>query len=602
MAATTLKQSIARVPHKSGVYQFKNARGEILYIGKARDLKKRTSSYLQRHPESPKTDQMIKEARTIEITVTQNEVEALLLEATLIRKHLPPYNIFLKDDKHYAFLRVTVHDPFPMIEKVRRVARDRAKYFGPYVSGGAVNDLLRVAKTFFPYKSCTVSRDNPCLIVKHGERVGPLQGTSGDPLLYRRAINELVRFLSGKSMRILDQLRTKMTAAASTRNFERAALLRDRIHSIERLHQQQDVISPTRENFDVANVAILDGTAAGCLLRVRQGRLIHTHRAILAHAETAITRGARDTLLRTFLELYYAQTTDFPRELLITEHLSGATALQQLLHATMRVPKRGKRRRLLALALENAEDYLRANITHAERETQHGELLLEHFTRALHLPRLPRRIEVYDISNIQGRFPVGSMIVFEHGKPAKSEYRKFTIRGQATPDDFRAMHHVLVRRLRHRMQNESSTHASAAWKDPDLLIVDGGKGQLTAAVRALQETNSTDLPVIALAKRIEEIFTPGSDTPILLPPNSEALFLIQRMRDEAHRFAITFYRKRHRKASTRSLLDEIHGIGPKTKTALLKTFGSVAEIARASDAELLRVVRPFILARLRRYL
>lgn len=599
MAAITLKQSIARIPHKPGVYQFKDEHGDILYIGKARDLKKRTTSYLQRHPESPKTDQMMKEARGIEITVTQNEVEALLLEATLIRKHLPPYNIFLKDDKHYAFLRVTVHDRFPIIEKVRRVSRDRSKYFGPYVSGAAVNDLLRVAKTFFPYKSCTVSRDNPCLIVKHGEQVGPLHGTNGDPVLYGRAIHELVQFLSGKSMHILERLRVQMMRAATARNFERAALLRDRIHSIERLHQQQDVISATRENFDIANVATLNDQAAGCIMRVRQGRLVHTHRAILAHAENAITRG---DLLRVFLEQYYAQTTDFPREVLTSEELSNDTTLRQLLRATIHVPKRGKRRRLLALVRENAEDYLRATSSHLERDIQHGEKLLKNFALALGLPRTPRRIETYDISNIQGRFPVGSMIVFDNGKPAKAEYRKFTIRGQTTPDDFKAMHHMLTRRLQHRPQNRPDAQGLSPWKDPDLIIIDGGKGQLSAAVRALEETRSSDLPIIALAKRLEEVFTPTRDASTLLPPSSDALFLLQRMRDEAHRFAITFYRTRHRKASTRSKLDEIPGVGPKTKSALLHTFGSVAEITRASDAELLRVVRPSILARLRRHL
>ncbi len=593
-AVEELKQQIARTPHSPGVYQFKDADQHILYIGKAKDLKKRTSSYLHPHPLDPKIDQMVFEARVIETTITSNEIEALLLEATLIRKHQPPYNVFLKDDRSYAYLRISVRDPYPVIEKVHHPLRDHARYMGPFVSSESVRDLLRVAKHFFPYPSCTVSRVEPCLMVVHGMRVGPLRGEEPISGVYQESIREIMAFLSGKTTTLLQTLESRMHDAAKHHRYEVAASFRDRIRSVQRLQQQQDVLLPRTNNLDIVNIARAGEHAAAVLLRIREGKLLHTHRSVFVH----VGKTSDLTLLSTFLTQYYTQTSDIPKTIIVPEKPKDLTLQTYLSNSQFHIPQRGRLRRLLRLCEENAE-----KLVHDQQlRFEEPEILdlpiqqaLQQLQVALRLATKPQRIEMYDISNVQGKFAVGSMVVFEHGRPNKSQYRHFRIRGMDAPNDFAMMQQILERRLSH------STDQRNAWPLPDLILLDGGKGQLTSGLQALENAHRT-IPIAALAKRREELFLPNKSESILLPRTSPALFLVQRIRDESHRFAILYYRSRHRKASIQSVLDQIPGIGPKTKHQLLTTFGSIAEMRRASDRELLRVIRPSQLTALRQYL
>lgn len=598
---TPLQEHLAHVPKLPGVYQFFDVAGKILYIGKAINLRNRVKSYFQRTADlEPAKQIMVPKIADIKTIVVASEYEALLLESSLIYEHQPPYNILLKDDKYFKYIKITARDRFPVITSTRRVARDGARYFGPYTSGWAVKETLKMLKLFFPFESCTIHPEPPCLEYTHGMQVGPLRlerrvgsktpsrapsqnDLSRSESEYRAAIQRMTDFLHGRKVTIIRDFTREMKAAAATHNFERAAVLRDRIRSLEHVAAEQSVVAAQGGSFDVVASARNDRMAVVNVLAIRGGRLLNSSNFVLAN-----TRGQSDaSIMTSFLERFYTGVAKAPRDIFLSLQPETESLLEKATKAKMRVPSRGKKRKLVRMSRENAEVYLSAQTLAWEKDDVLGREALEELSKALGRARPPHRIETYDISNIQGTYPVGSMIVFVDGRPEKSQYRKFRIEGKSTPDDFAMMREMLERRFAHVNAEEKKDREQ--WPVPDLVIIDGGKGQLSVAVDVLLRRGAP-IPVISLAKREEEIFMPGREQPIVLPRASKALFLIQRMRDEAHRFAITFYRKRHEKGTVRSFLDDIPGIGPVKRKLLIKTFGSLEGIRTASDHALEQAV------------
>ncbi|MBI2426925.1 MAG: excinuclease ABC subunit UvrC [Candidatus Kerfeldbacteria bacterium] len=606
----SIQDHLAHLPTLPGVYQFFDADGKMLYIGKAINLRNRVKSYFQRTRDlEPAKQIMIPQIADIKTIVVASEYEALLLESSLIYEHQPPYNILLKDDKYFKYIKITVRDRFPVITSTRVVrAKDGARYFGPYTSAWAVKETLKILKLFFPFESCTITPHQPCLEYIHGIQVGPLRferrvgskkpfrapsqiGPSRSEPEYREAIRQIIDFLYGRKVTIIRDFTREMKAAAGGHNFERAAVLRDRIRSLEHVAEQQSVVAAQGGSFDVVASAANDRMAVANVLAIRGGRLLNSSNFVLAN-----TRGQSEaSVMTSFLERFYTGVAKAPREIFVAVEPETKALLEKVTKAKITVPSRGKKRKLVKMSRDNAEIHLAAQTLAWEKDNTLGREALEELAKAIGLESVPHRIETYDISNIQGTYPVGSMIVFVDGRPEKSQYRKFRIERMSTPDDFAMMREMLERRFAHLPEKETviarseATKQSHEWPIPDLVIIDGGKGQLSIAVDVLLQ-RGISIPVISLAKREEEIFIPGRANSILLPRTSKALFLIQRMRDEAHRFAITFYRKRHEKGTVRSFLDDIPGIGPVKRKLLIKTFGSLEGIRTASTEALEKAV------------
>lgn len=571
---TSLSIQKKMLPDKPGVYVFRDKRNAVLYVGKAKSLKKRVSSYFQktRSLESSKR-LMVKKIADIDYTVTSSEIEALLLEATLIKKYEPPYNIILRDDKYFLYIKIPLDEEFPTVEAVRRVSRDHAKYFGPFTSAQAVRNTLKLLKVLLQYRTCTPHRGKPCFDVHLHRCAGPCADLITPEEYRKQVILPIIDFLHGKANEIEKRFATEMQQAAKRKDFERAAVLRDRLRAVSRVTEQQKVIAPNFERFDIISLARDRDWAAINLFPVRNGKLQQKLNFILHQPPE--TKDAE--IIASFVEQFYPRSMDKPKTIFVGKKLPGQSALGKLLGVKIAVPERGRKFQLWKLGNENAHDFLeRRRATHFA-DTNKARLALERLSQALGLGKIPERIECFDISNIQGTNAVGSMVVFEHGLAENKEYKKFSVAITGKPDDFTMMAEVLVRRLKH-----------AEWKRPDLIILDGGKGQLSTVLKATKDLRK-GIPIIALAKREEELFLPGIAEPVMLPRGSEELFLVQRIRDEAHRFAITFYRGKHRKETVRSLLDEIPGIGQKTKRVLLRKFGSVQGIRDATPDELEKV-------------
>lgn len=572
---TPLEIQKQHLPDKPGVYVFRDAKEHVLYVGKAKNLKKRVSSYFQKKNSlEPSKRLMVKKIADIDYTVTSTEVEALLLESTLIKKHEPPYNIILRDDKYFLYIKIPLHQEFPTVEAVRRVSHDKAKYFGPFTSAIAVRSTLKLLKQLFQYRICTPHQGKPCFDVHLHRCAGPCADLI-TPLEYRtQVVRPILDFLHGKASEIEKRFAVEMQQAAKQKDFEHAAVLRDRLRAIGKVTEQQKVIAPNFERFDIISLARDRDWAAINLFPVRVGKLQQKQNFILHQPPE--TKDAE--IIASFLEQFYPRSMDKPKTLFVGATLPGQSVLGKLLGVKISVPERGRKFQLWRLGNENARDFLeRRRATHFA-DTNKARVALERLSQALGLGKIPERIECFDISNIQGVNAVGSMVVFAHGLPEKKEYKKFSIGISGKPDDFKMMAEVLVRRLKHE-----------DWKKPDLIILDGGKGQLSTVLKATQELRK-GIPIIALAKREEELFLPGIAEPVLLPRGSEELFLVQRIRDEAHRFAITFYRSKHSKASTKSVLDSVQGIGPKTKRTLLRKFGSVKGMQEAGLEEAEKLV------------
>lgn len=524
-----LPKQIKNIPPKSGVYIFKDKKGQVLYIGKALNLKNRVKSYWQKSQEpSPAKQIMVSKIAKVEYIITSSEIEAILLESSLIKKHQPPYNVDLKDDKYFLYIKITIDEEYPRVFTVRRIIKDKSKYFGPFTSARSVRATLRLLHKLFPHRNFSKipsKRQLEYLQNRYPELLGP-----ANPEEYKETIEKIIQFLQGAYEQILRDLKEQMNARSHTLEYESAARLRDKIYAIENLSQKQKVISTKLEDEDIISLVQEKNIACVNLLMVRLGKLMDSKSLILKNIQDQ----SGTEIIQTFLERYYTQTTDWPKTIVIPEKISNQKSIKNWLKLKIIVPQKGRKRQLIKMGQENAEEYLKQQKASWEKEEVKAKKSLEEFKKYLRLPKLPQRIEAFDISNIQGKMAVGSMVVFENGLPAKQWYRKFKIKTVKQANDPAMMAEVIQRRLKHLQKG---------WPKPDLIILDGGKGQLGMVLKKLKEK----IPIIALAKQREDIYLAKQKNPINLPKGSESLFLIQRLRDEAHRFAISFYRKIHTK-------------------------------------------------------
>ena len=624
-----LRTVLAKLPTRPGVYLMKGADGRVLYVGKADSLRSRVRSYFgSKSALDAKTVRMVGDVADVEYVVTDTVSEAFLLECNLIKEHRPRYNIRLRDDKSYPFVKITLGEDFPRIVRTRKLARDGSRYFGPYASASSVDETLKLLRKIFPFRTCNLDipdgrrvLERPCLLYYIKRCQGPCIQAIGKPE-YRETIGQVVDFLEGRQEGVAQQLRSEMSAASDALRYEAAAVARDKLAAVERTIEQQKVAAYSRAQLDAIGLARSEAEACLQVLQIRNGKMIGR--------EHFIVEGAREAtdaeVVGSFMQQYYASTTSIPQAVLVPHEPEDAADLAEFLGAArggrviIQRPVRGEKRRLVDLASDNAREALATE--QAEWLADHGKRLvaLRELADAVGLRSAPERIECYDMSNIQGASAVGSMVVFIDGRPEPREYRRFRIRSGDTPDDFRMMAEVLRRRFGRaaRLRQETGALSLAAvgadevpedaaledgdagpgaaggellrprdvgWALPDLVIVDGGKGQLSAAVGVLREMGLTELPVAGLAKRFEEVYLPGRSGPVILPRNSQGLYLLQRMRDEAHRFAITYHREVRGKRALASVFDDVPGIGPTRKRALLKRFGSLRRIREASVEE-----------------
>ncbi len=583
-----LEEKLNNLPDKPGVYLMKDHKGGIIYVGKAINLKNRVKSYfVSQHADSPKTRLLVQNICDFECILTDTEVEALILESNLIKKHKPKYNIRLTDDKHYPYLRVTVQEAYPRIEIVRSIKKDGARYFGPYTDTGAVNETLKLLKRIFPVRSCKQAvftrQERPCLNAHIRQCQAPCCGLISNED-YRKIINEVILFLEGRQEDLIRRFNLRMLKAAEELQFEKAAEIRDQLQSIEKIIEKQKIISERLVDMDVINYARNENETCLEIFFVRRGKLLgRDHFFIEGPAGIS-----GQEILTAFLKQYYSRTEYVPLEVLLPETVEEKAVLETWLaekrgaRVSLKVPQKGDKRDLLELVGKNAQESLQQEFRTKRHQDKKGREALSEIAQALALPTEPVRIECYDISHIQGTQTVASMVVFERGKAASAEYRRFKIKTTDGPDDFAAMAEVIKRRL-----SKASTGDEKFQTLPDLIIVDGGKGQLSAALAVMEGLGYGALPLAALAKENEWLFVRGNPNPLILPRDSQGLYLLQRIRDEAHRYAITYHRLLRGKRSLSSALDEIPGIGPKRKAALLKHFGlSLKKIAGASSEEL----------------
>ena len=592
-----LRDKLDDLPDHPGVYLHKNKDGEIIYIGKAISLKNRVRSYFQspkNHP--PKLRAHVRNIVDFDYIITDSEGEALTLESNLIKHHRPRYNILLKDDKSFPYVRIDRRQKFPRVDIVYRTADDGARYFGPYLSRMAVREAMEAVRENFPLRTCkkNIARmiqrgERPCLNYHIGRCIAPCTGRIS-PEEYGEYVDQVEMFLRGDTQSVLVRLRLDMARAADEMAFEKAGQIRDQIRAIEIIGDKQKAIAANTDERDVFAFVRSGNDAVIYAIFMRAGRIIGAeHYAMIAPDDEPAD------VMSSFLKQFYISATpcaeilvsDLPDDaeqiaLWLTERIKGRTK------ATIYKPQRGKKHKLVEMARKNGQEYLEKMASGKRREWERTEGALRDLSVALGLDALPGRMECFDISHTQGTDPVASMVVFEDGKPAKKEYRRFRIR-TAGNDDYASMKEVLTRRFRRGLEEQAQGKKGGFAALPDLLVVDGGKGQLNAALDALHELTlyeGQDMDVMGLAERLEEVFLAGQEQSILLETGSPALHLLQRLRDEAHRFAITFHRSRRQKTALFSLLDEIPGIGPKRKKALFDAFVSLDAMKAASEDEL----------------
>lgn len=607
MASSTIPDKIrtqlSGLPARPGVYLMRNAAGEVIYVGKAARLKDRVRSYFgSPRGMEPKTRALREQIADFEYIVVANVGEALLLEATLIKRHQPFFNIRLKDDKRYPYLKIDVQNPWPRVYITRRIEKDGARYFGPYASAGSVRATLDLVKKLFPWRSCTKeitgTDARPCLDYFIKRCIAPCTSYCTKEE-YEEVIAQVILFLEGKSAHVLKRLQQQMEDAAVRMEFERAAVLRDQLRAIERTVEKQTVVSIKKEDLDIFGLARDGDRACVQVYFVRGTQMIGRDNFILE----GVTGESDAAVLASFLEQYYESAQYVPRLVVVPSEPGDAAEIQQMLaqkrgsQVELRTPERGEKRRLVTMAADNAKEALEMMQLKWQADSSRTEQALEQLREELALPTLPRRIECYDNSNIQGTSAVSSMAVFVDGRPAPNQYRRFRVKTVEGADDFATMREIMLRRFKRASPAEGAganqdgeEPAPDRWDPPDLVIIDGGKGQLAAATGAMRELGVHEIPAVGLAKRFEEVFVPGEEDPIILPRGSEALYLVQRLRDEAHRFAITYHRQVRAKAAVQSALDTIPGVGPKRKKALLKKFGSVKAIREAGVDEIAATV------------
>lgn len=579
------KAKIKDVPDNPGVYMMLDEQGEIIYVGKAKNLKNRLRSYFfNLSNRTAKVMAMLEHVADFRYIICASEVDALLTENNLIKKHSPKYNILLKDDKAYPFLRIDMHEPYPRIELVRKLKNDGAKYFGPYMQSVNIKDIFDLIHTAFAVREC--KRDlskpsRPCLNMHLGRCLAPCTHKVSEQE-YKTEMQKVIDFLKGNDREVEKTLKEKMMKFAAEENFEVALNYRNKLALLDKLVRKQVSALPKDFNLDVFAFETNGVVSAISMLVVRAGKLVG--------GENVVSESC-DEDIASYLLQYYQNNAPLCDEI-VTDNVADVESLEQTINTlcahTVRVvePKQGVRKQLLELAHSNAYDAMTKHGTQEERKVLRTKGAVRQLGEILNLKTLPNRMECYDISHISGTDKVASMVVFEGGEPKKSHYRKFKIKTVEGNNDFACMKEVLVRRLNEIATSEDESFSSV----PDLLVIDGGKGQLAYAKEAQKETGREDIEILSLAKREEEVFL-GSDpkTSIILPKDSVALQLLQRIRDEAHRFAITFHRHLRSKHLSESVLKSIDGVGEKTCARLIKEFGSVEEIKRKSVEELARV-------------
>jgi excinuclease ABC subunit C len=574
------------LPARPGVYLFKDKEGNVIYVGKAASLKSRVKSYFGSPSSLPsKIQRLVSNIHDFEFVVTDSEQEALILECNLIKKYTPRYNASLKDNKTFPYLKIDINEDWPVVCVTRRVQKDGARYFGPFASAGSVRKTLRLIKRLFPYRSCSKRIDGkdkrPCLDYHIHQCLGPCVGAVNKED-YREVINQVVLFLQGKQELVLRELNARMKAAAQKLQFEKAALLRDQIDAIEEVIEGQRIAVKLKGEKDVIGLAQDETLAYVELFSIRNNKLIGQDHFIMEG-----TQGDSPGQVMTgFVKQYYSSASYIPSLILLQHPVDEPTILSEWLaqqrgsKVELQVPQRGARKKLVDMVAENAVRGLElAQIK--ETKTEVISSGLQELKSRLRLPRMPRRIECYDVSNIQGTLAVGSMIVLEKGWPKPAHYRRFRIKTIAGADDYAMIQETLRRRFKRGLSGEGTWGII-----PDLVLIDGGRGQLNAALEVRQELGLDSIPMASLAKENEDVFIPGDPRPVRIAKDSPALHVLQRARDEAHRFAVGYHRKLRSKEVIISALDKIPGIGPKRKTALLKKFGSIPAIKQASMEEL----------------
>ncbi|MCK8824080.1 excinuclease ABC subunit UvrC [Fuchsiella alkaliacetigena] len=584
-----LKRELANLPTEPGVYLMKNKAGQVIYVGKAKSLRKRVRSYFQKSRQhSFKTKALVKRIADFDYLVTDSEVEALILEANLIKKHNPKFNIRLKDDKSYPYLKITAQEDYPRVFMTRTVKKDGAKYFGPYTDVRAVNKTLKLIQDLFPLRDCKKKitkesrEDRPCLNYHIENCLGPCV-KSLNLEQYRQLIEEIILFLEGQHNDLIKQLKQRMKAKAKERDFEEAAELRDQIEAIKKLTEQQKVVSPDFANQDIIATAVKEDLACVEVLIIRNGRLMGEEDFIMEGTSTAELAET----LTAFLKQYYMNADYIPQEVVVEQEIKEQEVIEDWLNEKrgsrvyLRIPQRGVKRQLVNMAQRNAKYNLKDYLLKSDYQQRKPIKAVQELRTYLDLDKVPLRIEGFDVSNTQGSQAVASLVVFENGTAKKSDYRRFKIKTVSGPDDYAMLQEVVQRRYSRLLAEDEDF--------PDLILIDGGKGQLNAVRKILRKLGKAEQTVISLAKREEEVFIPGEKEPLVLPKNSEALYLLQRVRDEAHRFALNYHRRLRSRRVTQSMLDDIPGIGQKRREALLQHFGSLDKIRKAGLEELSEV-------------
>ncbi|MDH4179678.1 MAG: excinuclease ABC subunit UvrC [Armatimonadota bacterium] len=595
-----LQEKLDQLPANPGVYLFKDAAGDIIYVGKAQSLRARVRSYFSPGADlSPRVRLLVQQVEDLDFIIADSHGEALVLEFTLIQKHQPRFNVRYRDDKSYPYIRIDLREPFPSLCVVRRMRRDGARYFGPFPSTKSMWRAVGLARRLFGIRQTLVAsakkrggcswkperghRPRPCLEYFIERCLAPCAEGFTTPEEYGRAVRQVCDLLDGKHEYVLAQLRADMDRAAGDLHYEAAARLRDRIAALQTTLEGQKVVSSRGEDLDVLGHALREDTASVAVFEIREGRLVAQEHYLLEGV--AGTPAAE--VLNEFAKQHYQKVAAAPRRVLLPAAIGDASVIEELLQERRRakvvvhVPKRGEKKKLVEMAQENAEHHLRTVLERESAERRRGEEAVGDLQKALGLPVPPRRIEAFDISNVRGKHAVGAMIVFEDGHPRRSEYRRYRIRvADGTPNDYGMMREVLSRRLKAAVSgNVKFQHL------PDLLLVDGGAGQLGVAMQAMQELGF-GMPAAGLAKEHEHVYLPGRKTPISLPEHSRALHLLQRVRDEAHRFAISYHRSLHAREARESVLDDIPGIGARRKERLLRRFRTLGRLREASAEEI----------------
>ena len=575
-------EKLKLLPDKPGVYIMKNTEGRIIYVGKAIVLKNRVRQYFQSNKNhSPKVRAMVSHIADFEIIMTASEVEALILECNLIKKHRPRYNISLKDDKSYPYVKVTVQEDFPRVFITRRILKDGARYFGPYTNATAVHESLKLLRRLFPLRTCKHLQERPCLEYHIKRCLAPCAGKveKGD---YDAMIRAVLLFLEGRTEDVERELQLRMEQAAESFNFETAARLRDQLLAVRKIAEKQNIVTGSGDQ-DAVGLARSEIGVVVQVFMIRGGKMVGREHFLLQGSEDE----SDGQLLAAFLQQYYHRATFIPREILLPLEIPQSeqdllerwlSDKKQKAKVQLTLPQRGTKKDIVEMAVGNAEKYLHDEAARIKQANDQTLGAVEELGRYLGLPKPPDRMECFDISHNQGSETVASMVVFEGGLPKKSDYRRFKIQStEGKPDDFLSMREVTTRRYVDLPEEEL----------PDLIIIDGGKGQLSSALEIIRNVaGHKHVPVVGLAKQFELVFTEGNPEPVVLPRHSQALYLIQRIRDEAHRFAITYHRKLRGKRNLVSVLDHIVGIGPKRRQALWSHFGSIGKIKAATVEEL----------------